>query len=278
MLRGGKSMKHKEDFDKERFDHVHTSYQSVTTEVTDDNEQRVILTDVQSEDPAKSKKFVPEYHSQLKSRIVEMPEEIYQASGIKILGKRIKSLIFTTDVAIIKNCNAQSVIAVYPFTPQLTIMQSIVDVSSIPVFLGVGGGTTTGQRSVDLAFMAEQMGAYGVVVNAPMKDDVIADMNRRIDIPLIATVGSFNDDYISKLNAGADMLNVSAASNTVALVREIRQAVGPSVPIIATGGPTGESITATIEAGANAITYTPPTSAEIFAEVMTKYRSVSTDD
>ena len=32
------------------------------------------------------------------------------------------------------------------------------------------------------------------------------------------------------------------------------------------------TILATIEAGANAITYTPPTSAELFAESMRKYR------
>ena len=38
----------------------------------------------------------------------------------------------------------------------------------------------------------------------------------------------------------------------------------PEVPIIATGGPTDDTIRATIEAGANAITYTPPTSAGLF--------------
>ncbi len=46
-----------------------------------------------------------------------MPEEIYNASGINIFGKRLKSLVFSTDLAIIKNNNADGVIAVYPFTP-----------------------------------------------------------------------------------------------------------------------------------------------------------------
>ena len=46
----------------------------------------------------------------------------------------------------------------------------------------------------------------------------------------------------------------------------------PEVPIIATGGPTDESILATIRAGANAITYTPPTSAALFARSMERYR------
>ena len=44
------------------------------------------------------------------------------------------------------------------------------------------------------------------------------------------------------------------------------------MPIIATGGNTAESIRRTIDAGANAITYTPPTNGEIFKEMMNKYR------
>lgn len=46
----------------------------------------------------------------------------------------------------------------------------------------------------------------------------------------------------------------------------------PDVPIIATGGPGDETIMATIEAGANAITYTPPTPGELFKVLMEKYR------
>ena len=47
-------------------------------------------------------KYIPEIKSQLRSRIIEVPQVIYKASGIKILGTRIKSLLFSTDVAIIK--------------------------------------------------------------------------------------------------------------------------------------------------------------------------------
>ena len=46
----------------------------------------------------------------------------------------------------------------------------------------------------------------------------------------------------------------------------------PDIPIIATGGNRPETITATIEAGANAITYTPPTAQELFKTMMSKYR------
>ena len=54
-------------------------------------------------------------------------------------------------------------------------------------------------------------------------------------------------------------------------MREARKAL-PDVPNIATGGKTGESILRTIEAGANAITYTPPSTYELFQEMMKGYR------
>lgn len=218
-------------------------------------------------------KYIPEVKSMLRSRSVHVPEVIYKASGIKILGTRIKSLLFSTDVAIIKNNNANSIIAVYPFTPQLSIIQSILEVAPVPVFAGVGGGLTTGKRAVSIALQAELLGAYGVVVNAPTSLDVIRDMRESIDIPIISTIASLNDDYRGKLDAGVSILNISGGANTAKIVRHIRSELGRELPIIATGGPTDETILETIEAGANAITYTPPTSAEIFAEVMKKYRN-----
>ena len=217
-------------------------------------------------------KYIPEVRSQLRSRIIEVPPVIYRASGIKILGTRIKSLLFSTDVAIIKNTNANSIIAVYPFTPQLAITQAILEVAPVPVFAGVGGGLTTGKRSIDIALQAELMGAYGVVVNAPTSNEVISKMSNRIDIPVIATVVSECDDYKGKLDAGAKILNISGGPNTANIVRRIRNEYGRELPIIATGGPTKESILETIEAGANSITYTPPSSAKIFAGVMDQYR------
>ena len=54
-------------------------------------------------------------------------------------------------------------------------------------------------------------------------------------------------------------------------MRKIREKF-PDVPIIATGGPTAESITETVKAGANAISYTPPTTKELFSRMMEDYR------
>lgn len=220
----------------------------------------------------KEPKYVPEFRTNLRSNAIEVPESIYKASGIKILGKRIKSLLFTTDVSLIANNNANSIIAVYPFTPQLSIVQATIQVASMPVFAGVGGGRTTGPRSIAIALQAELLGAYGVVVNAPIDNGIIREMRGILDIPIIATVASSKDDYVGKIEAGASILNVSGGPNTSKLIRKIREEYGKELPIIATGGPNDESILETIDAGANAITYTPPSSSEIFSMVMDKYR------
>jgi hypothetical protein len=192
------------------------------------------------------------------------------------MGRRIKSALFSTDLAIIRNCNADAVLAVYPFTPQQIISQSIINAASIPVLVGVGGGTTKGVRAALMAKDAEAQGAYGVVVNAPMGNENIELIKKVVDIPIIATVLNNQTDIDARLAAGVSILNVSAAANTPQLVREIR-ADYPKVPIIATGGPTDDSILETIQAGANTISYTPPTSAEIFGEMMTRYREAAAE-
>ena len=111
-----------------------------------------------------------------------------------------------------------------------------------------------------------------MVVNAPIPPAVIAEMKARVDIPVIATIVSERQDIEERIAAGADILNISAAASTPALVSWIRER-HPNFPIIATGGPTEESILATVQAGANAITYTPPTNGQLFSETMQKYRN-----
>lgn len=219
----------------------------------------------------KDKKFVPVIESKLRKKIVEVPKEIYQASGINIFAKRIKSLMFSTDVALIKNSNADGVIAVYPFTPQLSITQAIIEVSPSPVFCGVGGGLTTGQRSIDIALHAELNGAFGVVLNAPTPNALIMEMKKRIDIPIVITVVSEKEDIAARIKAGVSIFNVSGGAKTASIVSKIRNEF-PEMPIIATGGPKPESILETINAGANAITYTPPSSGELFSQIMENYR------
>lgn len=218
-------------------------------------------------------KKIPHVKTKLRSHhIVTMPDEIYAASGIVIMGRRIKSLIFSTDIAIIRNCNADAVLAVYPFTPQQIIADAIVSTSSLPVFCGVGGGTTTGARVVMLAKDAEAFGSMAVVVNAPTTNDVIAQIADIIDIPIVVTVLDENTDIDARLEAGATIFNVSAAARTPEVVRILRERY-PDLPIIATGGPSQESIRETVASGANAISFTPPTAEELFHGLMTRYRN-----
>ena len=105
-----------------------------------------------------------------------------------LFGRRIKSLLYTTDVAVIRNSNADAIFAVYPFTAQPAITQALLTASEAPVFVGVGGGTTTGKRSVQLAAVSEMQGAAGVVVNSPAPPEMIEQICAVIDIPVIATV------------------------------------------------------------------------------------------
>ena len=216
--------------------------------------------------------FLPEFQGNLRKHTLTVPECIRRCTGIKIFGKRIKSIVFTTDVSIIRNVNADAVIAVYPFTPQPIITQSIMLAADIPVFCGVGGGLTMGKRVINLALHAEFQGAIGVVVNAPTSNETLAAVREEIDLPVVVTVVSELDDIGARIAAGASIINVSAAAKTAALVRKIRTEY-PELAIMATGGPTDETICQTIEAGANAITWTPPTNGEMFKIQMERYRN-----
>ncbi len=215
---------------------------------------------------------IPEVKGYLRNFMLNVPEPIYKCSGIKIFGRRIKSVLFSTDVSIIRNTNADAVIAVYPFTPQPIITQAVTTAADVPVFVGVGGGLTQGNRVVNLALHAEFQGAIGAVVNAPTSNEVVRLLKETIDIPVVVTVASADTDIAARLEAGADILNVSAASKTAEVVAKIRKSF-PDVPIIATGGPTDETIIKTVEAGANAITWTPPSNGEVFRDIMEAYRN-----
>jgi len=215
--------------------------------------------------------YVPEVLTPLRQKRIEMPRVIEGASGIKILGQHIQSLIFTTDIVLIRNNNADAVMAVYPFTPQPVITHAIASVADKPVLMGVGGGTTKGKRVVNLALDAEFQGALAVVLNAPVDNATLKAVRKTIDIPIVISVISFCDDVAGRLDSGADIINVSAGPETPEVVRAIREQF-PRAPVIATGGPTAETIRVTIEAGANAISYTPPTTAELMQQLMENYR------
>ena len=214
----------------------------------------------------------PVIESRLRRNIIRVPREIEQATGIVVLGRRIKSLLYSTDIALIKNCDADAVFCVYPFTAQRSISSAIIHAASVPVFCGVGGGITQGERSAYLAMDAESQGAMGIVLNNPIPNDDIRLIAGTIDIPIVVTIVNDTTDIAARLEAGTTILNVAAGAKTPEIVAKIREGF-PQVPIIATGGKTPEAITATIKAGANAIVYSPPNSSELTRRVMDGYRA-----
>ena len=200
-------------------------------------------------------KAIPKINTQLRSHTILVPEVYREATGVLI-----KSLVFSTDVAVIANCNADAVIAVYPFTPTIQITEAIISVAQRPVFVGVGGGTTAGKRVESIALDAELHGATAVVLNAPTTTEFVQNLADDIDIPVVLTIVSLNEDLEKRmLHTKANIINVSGGKD-------------PNFPIIATGGPTEETVREVIQAGANAVTFTPPTNGEIFKGMMEEYR------
>lgn len=195
-----------------------------------------------------------------------------EAPGIRVLNRHIRSVLFSTDVAVIRNADADAVLAVYPFTPQPVITRALIEAADVPVFSGVGGGLTGGARTLAIARDAEFQGAHGVVVNAPTSNATIERLKKFLEIPVIVTVVSAREDIVGRVAAGADLFNVSGAQETPAIVSLVRD-LAPDTPVIATGGPTDESIRAVIAAGAHAVTYTPPTTGHLFRVIMDRYRS-----
>lgn len=218
-----------------------------------------------------SQQDIPNYTSKLRQHILKVPEECRTASGIVVNGRKFRSLVFTTDIAIIRNCDADAVFAVYPFSPQQAISDAIIKSSYIPVFCGCGGGTTKGLRTIGLAKDVEAQGAMGVVLNSPIDNINLLAVSQSVDIPVIITVVNDKTDIGSRLKHGASILNVAGGTGTPELVAKIRKSY-PSVPIIASGGNTPENIIKTITAGANAVTYTPPSTQELFKTMMSEYR------
>lgn len=215
-------------------------------------------------------KYIPQVGGVLRHNILELPPVMRESSGILVFGRRIKTFVFSTDLAIIRNCDADAVFAVYPFTPQQSITDAIIKNSYIPVFAGVGGSITQGQRSLDLAKDVESQGAMAVVVNAAFSNENLEAVVKAIDIPVVVTITSMEQDVAGRIHAGASILNVAGAHHTAAIVKKIRQQY-PSIPIIASGGNREEYIRETIEAGANALTYTPPSTAELFTMSMNEH-------
>lgn len=204
-------------------------------------------------------------------KYLKVPKVIKKAKGFKLRGRVIHSITNSTDPVIARNNNADALMMVYPFTPEPVIVQSFIRTAQRPVLVGVGGGTTTGKKVAHIALNAEFMGGWAVIVNSPIPSSDIVQIIEYCDLPVIATIVD-ERQLEDKVSAGAHVINVAAGRRT----RDVVEAIDDlcDIPIIASGGPSDETIIATIEAGADAITYTPPPISLIMGELMEKYRAM----
>ncbi|MDP3463157.1 MAG: hydrolase [Bacteroidales bacterium] len=211
--------------------------------------------------------------SKQQSKKIATPHIIAEKCNGILLGKfNIKSLIFSTDMALIENNDSDAVLAVYPFTPSSKIMKSLIDFADKPVICGVGGGLTQGKVSLEMAIAAESMGAAAVIVNQPFKNKDIEAIKRKVNIPIISSVSIKEFSFRDRVNAGVDVFHVTGGSNTASIVEHIKYSA-PCYPIIATGGKTIANIQSSIHSGADAIVLTPPSSGELFKSIMKQYRT-----
>lgn len=211
----------------------------------------------------------------LSSNDARVPAEIEQSSGVVLEGRRLRSFAYTTDAAVIHNTNADAILAVYPFTGQPVINQAVLSVARAPVFVGVGGGTTTGTRVLELAVFAEMQGVSGVVLNAPSTVEIVREVAMTVHVPVMATVVQFDDNVARKIEAGARIINVAAGRRTAEVVAQIKDRY-PEIPLVASSGGSAKSIEETIAAGANALSWTPPSAADLQKAMMDRYRNGET--
>ena len=142
-----------------------------------------------------------------------------------------------------------------------------------------GGRKNTHIDAIEWAREAARRGAGEILLTSMDRDGsrdgfdchLTRSVARAVDIPVIATVTREDTDIAMRLESGASILNIACGYRTPEVVRKIREQFR-QVPLIASGGKTNETVRETILAGANAITYTPPSVQDLFKTIMAAYR------
>ncbi|MFD2942417.1 hypothetical protein [Flavobacterium notoginsengisoli] len=192
--------------------------------------------------------------------------------GLLLGNHNLKSFLFSTDMALIENNDADAILAVYPFPPSPKIIKTLIDFSGKPVVCGVGGGKTKGKKSLEMAIYAEEMKASGIIVNIPFENKDIKKIRQKVSIPIFATVATSDFDFLkNRIEAGVNVFHVSGGTNTNMIVKEIT-AKFPGFPVMATGGKSLTDIDESINAGSKAIVLSPPSNKDLFKTIMDKYR------
>ncbi len=225
--------------------------------------------------PQQTSVEMPSAPKQLRSNLrkceLPIPPVLNEATGIDVFGRTVKSFVYSTDPYIIRNCNADAVLALAPFTCQSIITEMLIKLSERPVFVGVAGAITNGLRSVELARIAEAQGAAGVCVSPGADVFTVESIANSVDIPVVVSVAGYDQFSQEKIAAGASMINVVAGRNTAEVTRLYRES-NQDMIILATAGKTSESALTTIGSGADALSWTPPSIVEIERQLMQNTR------
>ncbi|MDM1362411.1 hypothetical protein [Myroides marinus] len=205
---------------------------------------------------------------------VKLPTPLHlinSCKGLVLNNQKVKSILFSTDIALIENNDADAILAVYPFAPSQKIIKTLIEFSNKPVICGIGGGITQGDFAITMAKKAEALGAAAVIVNQPFKNEDIAEVSKHISIPIISSVSTINFDFKARIEAGVSCFNVTGGTETLKIVEHIKKNY-PDVAVISTGGKTNESLRNIAQAKVNAIILTPPSNGELFRSIMDGYR------
>ncbi|MDR0196581.1 MAG: hypothetical protein LBI73_15805 [Myroides sp.] len=205
---------------------------------------------------------------------VKLPTPLHlidSCKGLILNNQKVKSILFSTDIALIENNDADAILAVYPFAPSENIIKTLIQFSNKPVICGIGGGITQGDFAVNMAKKAEALGASAVIVNQPFKNEDIIELNKHIRIPIISSVSTLNFDFKARIDAGVSCFNVTGGVDTLQIVEYIKSTY-PDIAVISTGGKTNESLKNIAKKKVNAIILTPPSNGELFRSIMDEYR------
>lgn len=202
----------------------------------------------------------------------QIPNIIEESPGIMLGEDWVKSVLLSTDLSFIQNLSADAVMIVNPFDKSNELDRVIIEFAHKPVICDIGGGLLREERSVRLATGAFEAGASAIVLTKPTPPEIVARIRDEIDGPLVYTVMFDAEDITALHQAGVDIFNISTGELTVETVATVRGLVPDSV-IMANGGPHDSTINETINVGAEAIVFSPPTATEMLRSIFDDYRN-----
>ncbi len=214
--------------------------------------------------------ILPKFFSHKKLNPPEIINE--RCPGIKLGGKLVKSIIFSTDLAIIENTHCDAVLAVYPFAPSVKVMESLIRFTDKPVICGVGGGVTKGNFSLQVALEAEKLGAAAIIVNQPFPNNDLRKLAQKVKIPIISSASNININFAARLENGADIIHITGGKENHTIIEKLKSEF-PYQPFICTGGKSLADIKNAVNSGAKAVVLSPPATADLFRTLMDNYRA-----